>query len=119
MSGLFLKILEMSLTGSFIIFGVILMRLISAIPRRYICALWLIAALRLLLPWLPESGMSMYDPGTLALPQTAFEQLQPPADTPVAPESAAPERSAPDIELICACVWLGGAACVAAYCAVA
>ena len=53
MSGLFLKILEMSLTGSFIIFGVILMRLISAIPRRYICALWLIAALRLLLPWMP------------------------------------------------------------------
>ena len=93
MSGLFLKILEMSLTGSFIIFGVILMRLIGAIPRRYICALWLIAALRLLLPWLPESGMSVYDPGTLALPQTAFEQLQPPADMPVAPESAAPEQT--------------------------
>ena len=41
MSNLFPKLLEMSLTGSFVILGVLILRLAGGLPRRYVCMFWL------------------------------------------------------------------------------
>ena len=60
MANLFVDFLNISITASWIILAVILIRLIfKKIPRKFICALWAIAGIRLVLPFSIESAISL------------------------------------------------------------
>lgn len=60
MNTLFLDFLNISITASYIILAVILIRLIfPKIPRKFICILWAIAGIRLVLPFSFESVFSL------------------------------------------------------------
>lgn len=63
MKELFLNYLQAGLAGSIIIIVVFLLRLLlRKAPRKIICLLWLIAAVRLLLPFQIESSFSLQPP---------------------------------------------------------
>lgn len=60
MSKLFLTVLDMSLTASYVILIVILVRLLlKKTPKVISYALWIVVALRLLIPFTLESGYSL------------------------------------------------------------
>lgn len=60
MANVFVDFLNISITASYIILAVMLVRLIfKKIPRKFICALWAIAGIRLVLPFSIESAMSL------------------------------------------------------------
>lgn len=60
MGALFVDFLNISITASYIILAVILIRLIfPKIPRKFICVLWAIAGIRLVLPFSIESIFSL------------------------------------------------------------
>ncbi len=60
MGALFVDFLNISITASYIIFAVILIRLIFLrIPKKFICILWAIAGIRLVLPFSIESVFSL------------------------------------------------------------
>ena len=60
MSEIFLRILNMSLTASFLILAVILVRLIlKKAPKWIACVLWALVAVRLILPVSVESSLSL------------------------------------------------------------
>lgn len=60
MGALFVDFLNISITASYIILAVILIRLIfPKIPRKFICILWAIAGIRLVLPFSIESVFSL------------------------------------------------------------
>ena len=60
METLFQNILTASFHGSIVIAAVILLRLVlKKTPRKYICMLWLLAGLRLLLPFPIQSELSL------------------------------------------------------------
>lgn len=63
MSKLFLNVLDMSLTASYVILIVILVRLLlKKTPKVISYALWIVVALRLLIPFTLESGYSLMPP---------------------------------------------------------
>ena len=76
MTELFRNILEASLHGGIVIAVVLLARLaLKKVPKKYICLLWLLAALRLLLPFEIESGLSLQpELGTVAVPGSEYAQ---------------------------------------------
>lgn len=60
MSEFFIDLLNISITASYIIAAVILFRAVfKKIPRKFICALWAIAGIRLVFPFSVESAMSL------------------------------------------------------------
>lgn len=61
MSELFLKILNLGMTASYVIAAVMLVRLIfrKKAPKKLICALWLLVGLRLVCPFSLESVLSL------------------------------------------------------------
>lgn len=61
MSGLFLKILNLGITVSYVIAAVMLLRLIfrKKAPKKLICALWILVGLRLVCPFSLESVLSL------------------------------------------------------------
>ena len=61
MSALFLKILNLSITASYVIAAVVLLRLIfrKKAPKKLICALWALVGLRLVCPVSLESVLSL------------------------------------------------------------
>lgn len=60
MRELFVNVLNTSFYGSIIIGAVILLRfMLSRVPKKYICLLWLLAGLRLLMPFNIESNLSL------------------------------------------------------------
>lgn len=61
MSALFLKILNLSITASYVIAAVVLLRLIfrKKAPKKLICALWTLVGLRLVFPVSLESVLSL------------------------------------------------------------
>lgn len=59
---LFTAILNMSVTGGITILAILALRiLLKKAPRKYLYALWLAAAFRLLCPWAPYSGISLFN----------------------------------------------------------
>lgn len=63
MKELFLNYLQAGLAGSIIILLILLLRLLlRKAPRKIICLLWLLAAVRLLLPFEIESSLSLQPP---------------------------------------------------------
>ncbi|MBR2888893.1 MAG: hypothetical protein IKC09_01295 [Oscillospiraceae bacterium] len=79
MMDFFELILDASLSGSVIILMILLLRLVlSKAPRRYICLLWLLAGLRLLVPIQIESPLSLQP----EVPPIVNSQVQTPDPTP-------------------------------------
>ena len=63
MSGLFIAILNMSFAGSIAVLIVLAVRFlmnIGRLPGRYAYLLWAIPGLRLLWPFIPEAGFSLF-----------------------------------------------------------
>ncbi|MFQ7736825.1 MAG: M56 family metallopeptidase, partial [Emergencia timonensis] len=64
MTELFVKILNMSITASYLILAVLLLRILAKrIPQKYICLLWVLAAIRLVVPFELESTVSLIPSG--------------------------------------------------------
>ena len=60
METLFSNILTASFYGSVVICAVLLLRLLlRKAPKKYLCMLWILAGLRLLMPFQLESGLSL------------------------------------------------------------
>ena len=77
MEALFLKIVNMSITAGWVALAVMAVRLVfPKAPRRLLCLLWALVALRLVLPWSFESVLSLI-PSTETLPQEFLYAAQP------------------------------------------
>ncbi len=73
MANIFVDFLNVSITASYIILAVMLVRLIfKKIPRKFICALWAIAGIRLVLPFSIESAMSLIPSAETIAPVSGF-----------------------------------------------
>lgn len=89
---IFFKLLENSIQASFFILAILLVRVcFKRMPRQYVCVLWALLALRLLLPVHLTSSFSLV-PDTSRL-QTFTEQLS--ADTPLETDKTSPVVTAP------------------------
>lgn len=74
MQSLFSNLLTASVSGSIVILAVLVLRLVlRKTPKKFICILWMVAGLRLLLPVPLQSRFSLQPP-TIRLPQS--ETLQ-------------------------------------------
>jgi len=75
MTGLFLKMLDISITAGWIVVAVVLLRLLlTKAPKWIRCLLWGIVALRLILPVFPESEVSLIPDAEILPRQTASVQ---------------------------------------------
>ena len=113
--------LQSGLFGSVMIVIILLLRLcMKQVPRKYLCVLWLFAALRLLLPFHLESHLSLqprYD--SFEIVGSVTEPLEPPHElpqwTPTEPDTAVPNppESVQDISVslnsiqVISAIWLG------------
>lgn len=87
MNTLFRNILTASFHGSIVILAVMLLRLVlKKTPRKYICLLWLLAGLRLLMPFQIQSDLSLQPS---ADPVAQVQQLSH-SQTSAAPEDFSP-----------------------------
>lgn len=69
MTKLFLNLLNISVTASFIIIAVLLLRIfLKKFPKNYTCILWGLVALRLALPFNIESAFSLVPSGEIVSP---------------------------------------------------
>ena len=81
MAGLFLKILELSIVGSYVILFVLAARiLLRKSPKWCSYVLWSVVFLRLILPVVPESNFSLV-PARLKMPQKVVEGIMPDKNT--------------------------------------
>lgn len=88
MNTLFRNILTASFHGSIVILAVMLLRLVlKKTPRKYICLLWLLAGLRLLMPFQIQSDLSLQPS---ADPVAQVQQQISRSQTPAAPEDFSP-----------------------------
>lgn len=138
MESLFSNILTASFHGSIVILAVIILRvLLRKAPRKFICFLWLLAGLRLLMPFEIQSSLSLQpmpevrqqwqtssDPAPQEpLPEPPAQHQEPaqlPEATVVTPEEPTPEEpehSGPARNWlgVIPYVWLGVAACFGLY----
>ena len=138
MKELFLTYLNASFFGSVIILVCLLLRpIFRKVPRRILCTVWLLAAIRLLLPFHIESPFSL-QPDYLSLESIVQEQPQEPLpeadplpdvpdadslpapDVPVIPEEpATPDVTKPsstDNFWILSCLWVAVASGISVYC---
>ena len=88
MESLFSNILTASFHGSIVILAVMLLRvLLKKAPRKFICFLWVLAGLRLLMPFEIQSSLSLQP-----MPEVAqVQQWQAPAESDPAPRETFPE----------------------------
>ena len=94
MEKIFESILEASLAGAVIITVILVLRLIlTKTPKRFICLLWMLAILRLLVPFSIESPMSLQPDLSRFHASTRPEYSAPPMDSPV---NASPDISTDD-----------------------
>ena len=98
MESLFSNILTASFHGSIVILVVILLRvLLRKAPRKFICFLWVMAGLRLLMPFEIQSSLSLQP-----MPEVAqVQQWQAPAESAPAPRETfpAPPAQRPEAQL--------------------
>lgn len=127
MDELFAQILEISWQSALIALAVIIVRffLKKRSSKRSICLLWLLVALRLLLPasLLPESPVSLQQPESP--PAQVYHDLRqqqetylsaPPEQRPAMEQTVVPQRFALLDQL--PAIWLGGVGCMLLYMAV-
>lgn len=110
MSAVFLRILEMSISASWLILAILIVRpLISKLPRWGAVALWGLVGLRLLVPFSIESSFSLI-PMEKAGSQTIIS-----GPVSAVPEAAAPASAEPDFLTVLALVWLVGVLVMAVH----
>ena len=130
MSALFLKLVNMSLTASWLVLAVALLRLaLKKAPKWLHCALWGLVALRLLLPFSLESVVSLV-PSAEPLPQAILQNESfsvstglSAVDTPVngylsdhyAPGVTVAQNAVSHTVEILAALWLAGVAAMLLY----
>lgn len=127
MTNLFIRILNMSISASWIVLIVIVLRLfLKKTPKGIVCILWAIVALRLLLPVLPESAFSLM-PGEDTIQQKVVTFYEPQNGGETANSEAAPIGSQKPVDngnpgdrilQIFVPVWLVGIAGMLGYSAV-
>ena len=77
MSDIFIKILNMSISASWMILAVIVMRLIlKKAPKWLMCLLWGLVAIKLIVPYTPESIVSLIPSGEV-IPENITEMAYP------------------------------------------
>lgn len=121
MAELLNTVLAMSLTGSYVIVFVVVLRwLLRRLPKSYTCALWAVVLFRLLSPVTVRTPASV-------LPQPALPRAMPLLGemTPLLPNPALPlpqvlpaAAPPPDLMTVLAWVWLGGALLLLGYSAI-
>lgn len=130
MTDLFLKMLNLSITVSWVVLAVLILRqCLKKAPKWITCLLWGVVGLRLLLPFSFQSGLSLI-PSTQTIPQDIAFSKNPgiytgissvdQAVNPVITEQFAPQglTSINPLQLplqICAVVWLVGVAAMLLY----
>lgn len=130
MANIFVDFLNISITASYIILAVILVRIIfKKIPRKFICALWAIAGIRLVLPISIESALSLI-PSAETIPNDIAMLNNPEISSgipvlnsvvnPVISETFAPQvgASANPLQILTeigAIVWVAGIAAILIY----
>ena len=134
MEQIFLTLLNISITASWIVLAVVLLRFVlKKAPKWTICLLWAIVGLRLIMPFSLESVFSLLpdkeviDPGTYQV-QTGFDPIDnvvnsyldthsnPAASNPDAPAPSLPEPStSTDPISVISQVWLAGVVLMALY----
>ena len=81
MENLFLNVLTASFHGSIVIGAVLILRLLlKKTPKKFICMLWLLAGLRLLMPFEIQSDLSL-QPDVTELAEIRMETEQTPQNT--------------------------------------
>lgn len=130
MDALFLDFLNISITASYIILAVILVRfLFPKIPRKFICILWAIAGIRLVLPFSIESIFSLIPSAETVPPDIVMSQspvihsgittlnsvVNPIISNALAPEVGASVNPMQIITGIASVVWLVGMAAMFIY----
>ena len=133
MTDIFLGFLNRSLAAGILILAVVLVRLVfKKAPRWLLCALWALAAVRLVCPVSIESVLSLIpsaepvQPEIIVSAQPAITSGIPAVDAIVNPPLAAaftpsPAQSANPLQIwtfLAACVWLAGIAALLLYAAV-
>ena len=84
MSEIFLKILNMSIAASWLILAIIIIRpFLKKAPKRILCLLWAIVAVRLILPFSIESIFSLI-PSSETIPPGIEYKLHPAINSGVA-----------------------------------
>ena len=133
MSELFLKLLNMSITASWLVLAVIVLRLLlKKAPKAIVCVLWALVGIRLLCPISVESVLSLI-PSAETVPQNIVYTDEPTIHTgiaafntlvnPVLSETFAPKPAASvnpmqTIVSVASVVWLCGMAAMLVYGAV-
>jgi len=111
MTDLFIRLLHVSFTASWILLAVLVLRLLlKKAPKWITCLLWVILALRLILPVFPESRVSLV-PDTEPQPAITVQ-------TPEVPQSTVPAAPQPTWERylpIASVVWAAGVAAMVGY----
>ena len=60
----FLTLLEMSVSAGLVILAILAIRAVCRkAPRKYLYVLWALAAVRLMIPWAPQTGISVFNLG--------------------------------------------------------
>ena len=133
MTDIFLGFLNRSLAAGILILAVVLVRLVfKKAPRWLLCALWALAAVRLVCPVSVESVLSLIpsaepvQPEIIVSAQPAITSGIPAVDAIVNPPLAAaftpsPAQSANPLQIwtfVAACVWLAGIAALLLYAAI-
>ena len=133
MTDIFLGFLNRSLAAGILILAVVLVRLVfKKAPRWLLCALWALAAVRLVCPVSIESVLSLIpsaepvQPEIIVSAQPAITSGIPAVDAIVNPPLAAaftpsPAQSANPLQIwtfVAACVWLAGIAALLLYASV-
>ena len=82
MDAVFLKLLNMSITAGWIILAVFVLRLLlRRMPKRFICAFWAIAAVRLVCPLSFESAFSLIPSAETVSPEVVRYEKEPAIDS--------------------------------------
>ena len=108
MERLFLRLVSLSLSAGWLVLAVLLLRpLLRRAPRRIVCLLWALVALRLVCPAQIEWRASLM-PARETVTQTAQTTLARTESALPVPVQPAPESPAPRLTETLAYVWLGG-----------
>ena len=132
MDAVFLKMLNMSITASWLILAVVVLRLIlKKAPKRIICLLWVLVAIRLVCPFSIESALSLI-PSAETIPEALFvlepSENQQNAELEIEINPVIPGNYNPEIEttvdriqvkaIYATLIWLVGVAAMLLYAAV-
>lgn len=133
MTDVFLGFLNRSLSAAILIFAIVLIRLVfKKAPKWLLCALWALAAVRLLCPFSIESVLSLIPSAETVQPEIVYSAapaitsgipavdaiVNPPLQAAFTPD---PVQSANPLQILtwlAAWVWLGGCAVLVLYAAI-